>query len=73
MKCMQADPDTLKEVSILASINSPYIVKYMDSFIEGNKLYLIMEYCEKGDISTYITEQDLEDCVRNIIRTCSTP
>lgn len=33
------------------------IVKYVDSFIAGsggNKLYLIMEYCDKGDLQEYL-------------------
>jgi len=57
MKCMPASQNTLKEVSILASLFSLYIVKYMDSFIENGQLYLIMEYCEKGDLLTYINNQ----------------
>jgi len=57
MKCMKMDTPTIREVSILASISSPYIVKYKDSFIEDGKLCLIMEYCEKGDIGSYITSQ----------------
>lgn len=48
---------TINEVSILASISSPYIVRYMDSFIENGSLYLVMEYCEKGDISSFLTSQ----------------
>ena len=31
------------------------ICKYVNSFIaNGNKLYLIMEYCDKGDLKGYL-------------------
>jgi serine/threonine protein kinase len=54
----QLDPtsqqDSLNEVAILSSLDNYYIVKYFDSFIEDNKLHIIMEYCEKGDISALI-------------------
>jgi len=57
MKQMRANSSTLHEVSLLASINSPYIVKYMDSFIENGNLYLIMEYCERKDLATFLANQ----------------
>ncbi len=44
------------EATILASLNSEYVVKYYDSFIEDNNLNIIMEYCEYGDLSTYMKE-----------------
>ncbi|OMJ78526.1 hypothetical protein SteCoe_21631 [Stentor coeruleus] len=46
--------DSLNEVKILSSLDNLYIVKYFDSFVEENKLYIIMEYCEKGDVSKFI-------------------
>ena len=54
---MNANASTLKEVSLLASINSPHVVKYMDSFIESGELYLIMEYCERRDLATFLANQ----------------
>ena len=54
----QLDPDSqedsLNEVKILSSLDNFYIVKYFDSFVEESKLYIIMEYCEKGDVSKLI-------------------
>lgn len=43
-----------KEAKILSSLNSKYIVKYFDSWIENSTLNIIMEYCEKGDLGKYI-------------------
>ena len=31
-----------------------HIVKYIDSFLKSSKFYIIMEYCEKGDLNEYI-------------------
>ena len=42
--------DALQEVQILRKISHPNIIKYYDSFIDGNKLYILMEYAEKGDL-----------------------
>ena len=42
------------EANILSSINCEYVVKYIESFIEDNNLYIIMEYCEGGDLSKYL-------------------
>lgn len=44
----------LNEAKILGALESPYIVKYYDSFLEKNNLNIVMEFCEGGDISKYI-------------------
>ena len=49
--------EKIKEANLLASLDSPYIVKYVDSFIENDCLYLITEYCEKGDLKSFISAQ----------------
>jgi NIMA (never in mitosis gene a)-related kinase len=43
--------NALIEAKILSKIWHQNIVKYQDNFMENGKLYLIMEYCEKGDLS----------------------
>jgi NIMA (never in mitosis gene a)-related kinase len=42
--------EALNEVEILSRIDSCYVVKYFDSFIDKNYLCIIMEYCELGDL-----------------------
>ena len=42
------------EAKILGKIRHQNIVKYYYNFIENDKLYLVMEYCEKGDLSQYL-------------------
>ena len=51
------DIESIKnEATILSSLNSEYVVKYYESFIEDNNLNIIMEYCEGGDLSTYMKQ-----------------
>jgi serine/threonine protein kinase len=51
--------DSLHEVTILSSLNCPYIVKYYESFVENLVLHIVMEYCEKGDLSQVVKKQQL--------------
>ena len=39
------------ESDLLSSMNSPYVVQYIESFEEKDILHIIMEYCEEGDLS----------------------
>ena len=43
------------EASILKKINCKFIVKYYESFEENNTFNIIMEYCEKGTLSSLIS------------------
>mmetsp|Transcript_24171 Transcript_24171/g.42950 ORF Transcript_24171/g.42950 Transcript_24171/m.42950 type:complete len:751 (-) Transcript_24171:32-2284(-) len=49
--------DAINEVHILASLDSPFIVKYYDSFVEHKVLNIVMEFCEKGDLSKLVKAQ----------------
>ena len=35
-------------------MDSPYIVKYFDSFIETDNLNIIMEFCNRGDLQSLL-------------------
>lgn len=41
----------------MKSINCKYIVKFTASFIEKSSIFIVMEYCPKGDLSTFIRAQ----------------
>ena len=43
-----------KEAELLSKIKSKYVVKYEESFEYDDKLNIIMEYCESGDLSHYL-------------------
>ena len=42
---------------MLAKMDSPYIVKYFDCFVENGKLYIVTEYAPGGTLHEYITKQ----------------
>ena len=44
----------MEEISILGSLNSPYIVQYIDSFVCDTKVNIVMEFCDSGDLQTFI-------------------
>ena len=44
----------INEVKLLASMDSPYVVRYYDSFINKDNLSIIMEFCNKGDLQRLI-------------------
>ena len=52
----------VSEVNILRELRHPNIVKYYDRIIdrESAKIYIIMEYCEGGDIATLIKNSKKE-------------
>ena len=56
----KTDENQLKQIKneakILSQINSEYIVKYYDSFSDGNSFNIIMEYCDGLDLRKYISD-----------------
>jgi len=45
------------ESKIMATLSSEFVVKYYDSFIENKNLYIIMEYCDGGDLCNFLNIQ----------------
>ena len=45
------------EADILSSLNNKYIVQYYESFQMRQNIYIVMEYCEKGDLCSYMSER----------------
>ena len=50
-----------QEAKILSSINSDFVVKYYDSFEENNKINIVMEYCDEGDLNDFILKKKKEN------------
>ena len=57
MKRVPYDPSKHQlpqEIEVLRQLDSPYIVKYHESFIDKNWLCIIMDYCPEGDLQKRI-------------------
>jgi serine/threonine protein kinase len=51
----------MEEIELLRSLDSPYVVGYIDSFIESDlSINIILEYCPEGDLYTYILKKGQE-------------
>jgi len=48
--------EAMREVEVLAKMQHPYIVAYKESFEHDKNLYIVMDYCEGGDLYTVIRE-----------------
>ena len=49
------------EIKILKSLSHENIVKYIESFENANHIYLVMEYCNDGNLETYIKNNNLAE------------
>ena len=45
---------TMNETTILEGLSHPHIIKYYKNFIEGNYLYIIIEYSANGDMKSFL-------------------
>ena len=46
--------EALKEIETMQGIESPFIVGYLDSFIDDQKINIVIEYCPLGDLNSAI-------------------
>ena len=65
--------DIKKEAIILSKFNCKNIVKYYDSYLDKDKFYILMEYCDgnlRDFINEHIKNNELieEDILSNIIK-----
>ena len=49
--------EALKEIETMQALDSPYIVGYFDSFIDNQKINIILEYCAFGDLNSLVCKQ----------------
>ena len=47
---------TENERKFLQTFTSPFIVQYIEYYIAGDYMYIIMEYCEHGSLRKFIQE-----------------
>jgi NIMA (never in mitosis gene a)-related kinase len=46
--------EALDEIEIMGLLDSPYIVGYFDSFIDDQKINIVIEYCPLRDLNSLI-------------------
>ena len=44
----------MKEVKLLEMLQHEYIIRYIESFIEQNEMFIVVEWAEKGDLKQLI-------------------
>jgi serine/threonine-protein kinase Nek2 len=59
----------VNEVNILREMKHPNIVRYYDRIIdrETTKIYIVMEFCEGGDVAGLIKKYRRERCVLALV------
>merc|ERR1719446_461652 len=45
----------LKEVGLLRSLEHPMVIRYLDSFLHGDELYIVLEWASNGDLKDLIS------------------
>lgn len=55
-----------QEVELLRRLEHPNIVAYKDNFFMGETLVIVMQYCDGGDVSTFIKERASQKPTRGI-------
>ncbi|CAF1068990.1 unnamed protein product [Adineta steineri] len=49
--------DSRKEVKVLSEMKHPYIVSYIESFEDPTSLFIVMDFCDGGDLHSRILQQ----------------
>ena len=47
-----------KEIEILKKLKSPHIVKMFDVYGTTNNVYMMIEFCEGGDLRSFLKKQN---------------
>jgi len=51
----------LSELRIISEHNSPYLIKFYNSFVQDDNLCIVMEYCEKGTLYNIVKNNQLDN------------
>lgn len=69
---------TMDEVEVLAKLDHPNIVKYHDCFTDDVYINIVMEYCEAGDLATFIKNRhgkllSEQEIMTRFVQVCGQP
>ncbi|XP_057899762.1 uncharacterized protein LOC131095718 [Melospiza georgiana] len=71
LKGLRSKQLTVNEIMIMKRYRSPSVVNYLDSYLLGEELWLVMEYMDGGTLSDVISKTCLsEDQMAAICREC---
>lgn len=48
---------SFREVELLAKLSHPNVVEYKENFVRGDVLYIVMAYCDGGDLAGRVRER----------------
>ena len=51
--------DLEQELSIMLSVDHPYIATFYEAYLDHKYVHLVMKYCEGGDLYTKLMKTDL--------------
>ena len=64
-----------KEINVLKQSNSPYIIKYYNSYLKNNKIWIIIEYCDAGSVldlmritNKYLNEEEISSIISMVLK-----
>ena len=72
---VKACKEVRNEVRVLSCLSHPNIVQYKEAFFEDGMLYIVMEMCEKGDLTAFIKGRNghhlpEDDVMRIFVQVC---
>lgn len=58
-KTLKSESSFLNEISIMQSLDHPNVLKYYECFEDEFNYYIVMEYCNGGELLNYILSSEL--------------